>query len=252
MSEERNNIYSTTEQLSTQDELGKLFDRHRGSTADKLLCGERYLSRQHLSLLLARYELFKRVQGIKGSIVECGVYHGSGFMTWALLSAALEPFNYNRRILGFDTFEGNRGATPRDWLAREAREANVDQADYVADSEAELRECLQVFDANRVLNHIPKAALIRGDIIETVPAYVEENPHLLVSLLCLSVNLYEPTRVALEAFLPRMSTGAVIAIHTLNEGVFPGATLSLLDQLDIRRHRIQSFSTCPNLSYIVL
>lgn len=252
MSEERHNIYSTLEQLNAQDELGKLFDRHGGSSADKLLCGERYLSRQHLGLMLARYELFKLVQGIKGSIVECGVYHGSGFMTWALLSAALEPFNYNRRVLGFDTFEGNRGATSKDARAREAREANVGQADYAADSESELRECLRIFDANRVLNHIPKATLIRGDIVETVPAYVEENPHLLVSLLCLSVNLYEPTRVALENFVPRMSRGAVVAIHTLNEGVFPGATLSLLEQLDIRRHRVESFATCPNLSYIVL
>ena len=43
---------------------------------------------------------------VKGSIVECGVFRGFSLMTFAQLSAALEPNNLTRRIYGFDTFEG--------------------------------------------------------------------------------------------------------------------------------------------------
>jgi len=43
---------------------------------------------------------------VKGSVIECGVHNGFGVMTWAKLSAILEPVNLTRRIYGFDTFEG--------------------------------------------------------------------------------------------------------------------------------------------------
>ena len=44
-----------------------------------------------LQKILARYELFKLALPVKGSIVECGVFRGFGLMTWAHLSAVLEP-----------------------------------------------------------------------------------------------------------------------------------------------------------------
>ncbi len=55
---------------------------------------------------LALYEIFKLVLPVKGSIVECGVFKGFGVMSWAKLSAMLEPENLTRRIYGFDTFAG--------------------------------------------------------------------------------------------------------------------------------------------------
>lgn len=52
------------------------------------------------------YEIFKLALPVKGSIIECGVFRGFGFMTWFKLSTMLEPENLTRRIYGFDTFEG--------------------------------------------------------------------------------------------------------------------------------------------------
>src|SRR3989338_10344548 len=66
----------------------------------------KYASRQVISRFLAQHELFKMILDIKGSIVECGVFRGSGLMTWAKLSAIYEPTNYHREIIGFDTFSG--------------------------------------------------------------------------------------------------------------------------------------------------
>src|SRR3989304_10074621 len=66
----------------------------------------KYIRRQRLTRLLSLYEIFKKILVVKGSIVECGVYKGFGLMTWANMSAVLEPTNLTRRIYGFDTFEG--------------------------------------------------------------------------------------------------------------------------------------------------
>lgn len=43
---------------------------------------------------------------IKGSIIECGVHQAGGVFTWAKLSSIYEPYNYHRKIIGFDTFKG--------------------------------------------------------------------------------------------------------------------------------------------------
>ena len=55
---------------------------------------------------LTKYELFKQILNVNGSIVEAGVLHGGGTLAWAKLSSILEPTNHTRKIIGFDTFEG--------------------------------------------------------------------------------------------------------------------------------------------------
>ena len=65
-----------------------------------------YTPRQDLTNFLVRYEIFKRVLEIQGSIVECGVLRGGGLMAWAQFSAIFEPTNHQRRVVGFDTFSG--------------------------------------------------------------------------------------------------------------------------------------------------
>lgn len=53
----------------------------------------------------------------------------------------------------------------------------------------ELQELIKEFDDNRYLNQFPKVFLVKGDARETIPKYVEENPHLLVSFLFLDFDL---------------------------------------------------------------
>ena len=62
--------------------------------------------RTAISRFLVKNEIFRRITGVQGSIVECGVHFGGGLMTWANLSALYEPLNHRRRIVGFDTFSG--------------------------------------------------------------------------------------------------------------------------------------------------
>ena len=83
-----------------------LFDDSKSKTVDKLKNFSKYVPRQSLARFLVYYELFKKQLGIKGSIVECGIHQGGGVMSWAKLSTTLEPYNFHRKIIGFDTFSG--------------------------------------------------------------------------------------------------------------------------------------------------
>ena len=82
------------------------FDRNPEPWEKKLENFPKYVRRSNLTRFLALYEIYKRILPVKGSIVECGVFRGFGTMTWAKLSAILEPVNLTRRIYGFDSFSG--------------------------------------------------------------------------------------------------------------------------------------------------
>src|SRR5690606_8723857 len=86
--------------------LEEYFTTSPGSATEKLENFAKYVPRQNLARFLARYEIFKLIQGIQGSIVECGVLFGGGLLSFAKLSTILEPYNFQRRIVGFDTFTG--------------------------------------------------------------------------------------------------------------------------------------------------
>jgi hypothetical protein len=88
--------------------------------------------------------------------------------------------------------------------------------------------------------------------MQTIPPFLEENPHLLVSLLFLDMDLYEPTKVALEKFLPRMPRGAVLAFDELDNPMWPGETLAALDAVGVRNLKLQRMDWDPYISFAVL
>ena len=193
--------------------LGDYFDRSVGSTTEKLENFAKYVPRQVLTPFLYRYEMFKRVLSVQGSVVECGVLFGGGLMAWAQLSAILEPMNHQRRIIGFDTFDGFVGISEED---EKGTSSFLNKGDYAVDSYDDLKEGIGLYDANRFLRHISKVELVKGNICQTLPQYLEAHPHLVVSLLNVDFDLFEPTKVALEHLVPRMPKGAIIAFDQLN------------------------------------
>jgi len=219
------------------------------SMVERLINFPMYTPRQDLTNFLIKYELFKKVLDVHGSIVECGCLFGGGLMAFAQLSAIFEPVNHTRKIIGFDTFEGFAGVSEEDSASTsaEAREGGL-----AIDSFEEIERCVELYDMNRSVGHIEKVELVRGDATETIPAYISDNPHLLVSLLYLDFDVYEPTVAALEHFVPRMPKGAIIGFDELNLSDWPGETVALLERFDLNGLRIQRFPFGSTISYVVL
>ena len=222
-----------------------IFDRCPDATQIKLENFTKYVRRQHLKRFLALYEVFKLALPVKGSIVECGVFRGFGLMGWAKLSAILEPENLTRRIYGFDTFEGFPSIDDKDQSAFTDTQAG----DLCARSYDELLDLIREYDRDRFLGHIPKVELIRGDIVRTVPEFAATHPHLVVSLLYLDADLYEPTKVALETFLPRMPKGALIVFDELDNPIWPGETVAALDAIGISNLRLRRLDWDPYIAF---
>ena len=228
--------------------IERIFEHCPDSVEIKLENFPKYVRRQHLKRFLALYELFKLVLPVKGSVVECGVHRGFGLMSFAKLSAMLEPENLTRRIYGFDTFEGFPEVSEKDHSSTARREAGQ----LAADSYNELVQLIEEYDRDRFLGHISKVKLVRGNMTKTIPDFLSNHPHVVISLLFLDCDLYEPTKVAIETFAPRMPKGAVLAFDELDNPIWPGETLGLLETLGMRRLRLQRLEWDPYIGYVII
>jgi hypothetical protein len=240
--------FRTEAELQIGPNIARIFERNPDPVDIKLENFPKYVRRQHLKRFLALYEIFKLILPVKGSIVECGVFRGFGLMSWAKLSAMLEPENLIRRVYGFDTFSGFPNVAEQDRTAI----TEVPVGGLYADSHDELQDLITEFDRDRFLGHVDKVHLIKGDVVETIPQFLAKYPHLVVSLLFLDVDLYEPTRAAIRHFLPRMPKGAVLAFDELDNPQWPGETLAAMDEVGLGRLHLRRLPWDPYISYAVL
>src|SRR5688500_10136869 len=154
--------------------IAQIFERCSDSTEVKIENFPKYVRRQHLKRFLALYEIFKLALPVKGSIIECGVFRGFGFMSWAKLSTIFEPENLMRRVYGFDSFSG--------FPTIDAKDANIvampQKGELASNSKDELEELVAEYDKDRFLGHLDKCHLIAGNACETIPQFVQDHPHL--------------------------------------------------------------------------
>ena len=240
---------NSTENLRYYEALAKFFDGDASDTLLKLRSFALYAPRQVISDFLVRYELFQKVLDIPGSIVECGVFNGQGLLSFGLFSAVLEPNNVNRVIYGLDTFEGFPSISEED--RKGAPDRMVKGGYAVEGAQERISKAVDLFDQNRFIGHVPKIRLVKGDIVGGLDGFIAENPHLLVALLYLDVDLYQPTKVALEKLLPRVPKGGVIAFDELNMKEYPGETQAALAALDLSQVELKRLPFCSRISYFV-
>jgi hypothetical protein len=238
-------VYRTEAENKVGKEIEQIFEACTDPVEVRIENFPKYVRRQHLKRFLAMYELFKLALPVKGSVVECGVFRGFGLMSWAKLSTILEPENLTRRIYGFDTFAGFPSVSDSD----KGGAGKGEVGGLEANSYDELQALITQYDRDRFLGHIPKVELVKGDIAKTAPAFIESHPHLVVSLLFIDCDLFEPTKAALEAFVPRMPRGAIIAFDELDNPIWPGETLAVLESLGINNLRLQRLEWDPYISF---
>ena len=248
--DQSNKHTQTKNDLQFKESSGQYFDDAMGSSLDKLEAFPRFVSRQALSRFLIRQRLFNEVVKVHGHIVECGVFSGFGMFSWLQLSAIYEPYNHTRRVIGFDTFDGFPGLSDEDSPITD--DPLKSEGAYAFDGLGELSQGVDLYNVNRPIGHIPRSEFVVGDAVVTIPEYVEENPHLVVALLYLDFDLYEPTKAALESLVPRMPKGAVIAFDELNQKQWPGETKALIDTFGINSLRIERSEIVPQVSWAVL
>lgn len=237
---------------STQDETERkqaMVERLRASRVpDRELLDNLglYLTRQTLSRINFMQRLYAMIVPVHGVIMEFGVRWGQNMALFSNLRGIHEPYNYNRKIVGFDTFEGFPSVAPDDGGGARAGDYGVAE-----NWMEELEDIFAFHTQNAPIPHKTKHELVRGDASRTLPAYLEKHPETIVALAYFDFDLYTPTRDCLEAILPHLTKGSVLAFDELNMPEFPGETVALREVLGLSRHAIRRDPNSPMTSFLV-
>lgn len=173
---------------------------------------------------LIKYELMKLITDIPGAVIELGVCSGNGLMSLVHCHNVLQPTYRYREFYGFDTFEGFPDVHPND-----IADVKWEKGYFANDSYDRLTN---IIDIHNSYYYLPtNVKLIKGDANQTIPTFLDENKHVIISLLYLDLDIYEPTKTALKNFLPKMAKGSIIAFDELNWKSFPGETIAALEEL---------------------
>ena len=245
----KNSKNNSKEDFNYLHSLAEFFNESIGTNVEKLQNFTKYVPRQDLTNFLTKYELFKKIVEIPGSVVECGVLFGGGLMTFAHLSSILENMNFERKIIGFESFSGIKKISTND---KSKNSRVLKKGDYSINSYQDIIKCIRLYDSNRFLSHISKIDVIRGDAVKTIPKFIDDNPATVISLLYLDFLAYEPTKIALEKFTPIMPKGSIIAFNTLNDNHYPGTTRAVLDTIGLKGKQINRFYFSPYTQYMIL
>ena len=158
--------------------------------------------------LIARALLAERTRHVPGDIVECGVFKGSGLLTWLKLKKTLFPAAM-KKVIGFDFFDTT---TLLHSLAGEdkARMTELFQERHYAHAAGGQSVIAAAIEA---AGFTPaEYELVPGDIGQTAQAFVDARPGFKVSVLYLDLDLAAPTLAALTAFWPRMAKGGIVVL----------------------------------------
>lgn len=171
-----------------------------------------------INKFLAHYELYQMILNLPGDVFEMGVFKAGTMIRWATFRQLLEN-SYSRRIVGFDTF----GEFPTKGVELDVDLEKVEAFVAQAGDGLSRTEVEQVFERKGFEN----IELLEGNVTETLPHFVMNNPACRIALLHLDLNVKEPTEFVLEALYDRVVPGGLIVIDDYTSVV--GATEAIDD-----------------------
>jgi hypothetical protein len=202
-----------------------------------------------LAKLLFLNEMYQKILDLPGIVCEFGVWWGQSLVVFENLRAVYEPYNYTRRVVGFDTFSGYVGIGDKD-----KRSDTIDEGVYGVPEgyETFLEELIDYHERENVSGHIKKHELIKGDAAETSKAYFEKNPETLVALAFFDMALYKPTKECLESISARLVKGSIIAFDELCNREYPGETQAALEVLGLKNFSVKRSRFLPDRAYFIV
>lgn len=240
-------IGSTKEELIEKKNLTYLMENSPIPQSEKLDNIGLFLTRQNLAKINFIQFLYEKILPVHGVIMEFGVRWGQNMALLSALRGMLEPYNYNRKIIGFDTFEGFPAVHKLDGEEISNGDYSVTH-DYIS----QLISILDFHNNNAPIPQKKKYELCIGDASKTLPDYLSKNQHTIIAMAYFDFDLYKPTCDCLRAIEPYLTKGSILAFDELNVEHFPGETVALKEVLGLSRYAIKKHPYNPLQSYIII
>lgn len=196
-----------------------------------------------LGRILFMDHIYRLILNTPGVVMEFGTRWGQNLSIFSNLRTLYEPTHYHRKIIGFDTFSGFVDVAPQDGTSVYAQPGNVRTTQGY---ETFLERVLSAQEAFKPLPHKKKYEIVKGDVRETLPHYLDRHPQTIIALAYLDMDLYDPTREVLTKIRPYLVRGSVVVLDEINDPGFPGETVALREVFGLTGLRLQRV---PYLSF---
>lgn len=206
-----------------------------------------FINRQNLSRILFMNEIYKKIINVHGVVMEFGVRWGQNLALFESFRGMYEPFNINRKIIGFDTFEGFPQVHEKDGNLNKVNDYQVTDR-----YEEYLEKVMEYHETESPIGHIKKYEIVKGDATKTLITYLERNPETLIAFAYFDFDIYKPTKVCLELIKSRLTKGSIIGFDELNHPNFPGETLAFIEVFGANNYRLHRSNLTPYMSYLII
>ena len=188
-------IWNNNIKIATSDEIYNSFNNFIFSEDTKVL-----------GKLLHRYKYFSQVMHLPGDIVEIGVFKGSGMASFCKF---IDIFcsNSNKKVIGFDIFNDdnkNKILLKDGVIDKQSMDVVYSRVDA---SDLSIESVNKRLDAMKINK---KYMLVQGDVQDSLPVFLQENPGFRVSMIYIDVDLGRATYNSLKYLWSRLLPGGII------------------------------------------
>ncbi len=191
--------------------------------------------------LITQYEAYKKIINIPGDIAEFGVLKGCSIIRLGIFRKILEN-DFSRYLLGFDSF----GNFPTTNLSIDSDIKFVKEFSKKVSKSISVEKLEMQLEKKKIENF----KLIKGDIFETLPLFLEKNSHSRFALIHLDLDCYEPTKFVLDKIYSRLVKGAIVLID--DYGTVEGATIAIDDFCKKTKSKLRFFTHYNRPAYLTV
>ena len=218
--------YTSMKEKKNRKILIELFNNWPSSDEFKMRNLGLFQNRINLMRILFMNELYQKTLNITGDILEFGCRWGQNLSLFLNFRGIYEPYNMQKKIIGFDTFSGfpsiskheNKGNKKLAKLGGFSTTKNYDKY---------LKKILDYQSTESPASHVERHKLVKGDASKTINKYLKSNPQTLISLAYFDMDIYKPTKDCLKAIKPYLIKGSIIGFDEPNSKDFPGETIAI-------------------------
>ena len=208
-----------------------------------------FLTSKNLSRILFMDHIYKQIVDVHGVVMEFGTRWGQNISLFSALRGIYEPFNRNRKIIGFDTFTGFQNISDKynancSLIKEGSFSCTENYVDY-------LEKLMEFQEKDNPLSHVKKFELRKGDATQEIEGYFSDHPETIVALAFFDLDIYVPTKRCLELIMPRLVRGSLLAFDELNDQDCPGETRALDEVVGLNNLRLKRFQYTSRVSYFI-
>ena len=197
---------------------------------------DRYLDKREFRYILWINDVYQKIREVPGHIVELGVARGRNSILFANL-IEMHGEAHLRHYYGFDTFSGYTDAD----LQRDTHLPKDHWTDLSAD---------WVRERVRRAGYAKTCNFIEGDLMETLPAFLKQNPKFRAALVYVDCNAYRPSLFAMQTLRDHVAPGGIICIDELRQGGETEALIAFCRETGLEYRKDPGPATVPAYTVI--